>query len=403
MKGNGLDRGHGRRFARGMDLDQRYPAISDLQRRARGRVPHFVWEFLDSATGTEAVPRRNRAALDRVLFHPAILQGDFEPDLACSLMGQACAVPFGIAPVGMSGAIWPDAERRLARFAASAGLPYGLSTVATQTPEAVGPETGGMGWFQLYPPRAPEVLEDMLARALGAGFQTLVLTVDVPVASRRERQTRGGMTNPPRLTPRLLAQVLRCPAWAMGMLRTGLPRMRTLDRYAEQKASLPQTAHVGYLIRTSPDWDYLARLRDLWPGRLVVKGVMEAAPVARLEAAGVDAIWVSNHAGRQFDGAGASIEALPGIRAATRLPLIFDSGIEGGLDILRAMALGADFVMLGKAWHYALAALGDAGPPHLHDLLVRDMRSSMGQIGARSLAELPGRLIVPAPPGNVQR
>lgn len=392
-KGNGLDRRGWRGFGRGMDLDQRFPAISDLRRRARRRVPHFAWEFFDSATGTESVLRRNREALDRVLFHPAILQGDFDPDLRCCLMGQDYAVPFGIAPVGMSGVIWPDAERRLARFAASAGVPYGLSTVATQTPETVGPEAGGMGWFQLYPPRAPEVLDDMLARAWDAGFQTLVLTADVPVASRRERQTRGGLTNPPRLTPRLLAQVMQCPAWALGMLKTGMPRMRTLDRYAEQKASLPQTAHVGYLIRTSPNWDYLDRLRAGWQGKLVVKGVMDASPVDRLEAAGIDAIWVSNHAGRQFDGVRASIDTLPEIRAATRLPLIFDSGIEGGLDIMRALALGADFVMLGRAWHYALAALGDAGPPHLHDLLVKDMVSCMGQIGARHLADLRGRLL----------
>ncbi|MGI3186333.1 alpha-hydroxy acid oxidase [Nioella aestuarii] len=375
-----------------MDLDQRYPAISDLRARARRRVPHFVWEFFDSATGTESVLGRNRRALDQVLFHPAILEGEFTPDLSCSLMGLDYAVPFGIAPVGMSGVIWPDAERRLARFASASGIPYGLSTVASQPPEAVGPEAGAMGWFQLYPPRSPEVLKDMLARAWGAGFHTLVLTADVPVASRRERQTRGGLTNPPRLTPRLLAQVMRRPAWAMGMLKTGMPRMRTLDRYAEQKTSLPQTAHVGYLIRIMPDWDYLGRLRELWQGKLVVKGVMDAGPVAQLEAAGVDAIWVSNHAGRQFDGVRASIDALPEIRAATRLPLIFDSGIEGGLDIIRALALGADFVMLGRAWHYALAALGDAGPPHLHDLLIKDMTSCMGQIGARSLADLSGRL-----------
>ena len=378
-----------------MSLDQTYPAISDLKARARARMPHFVWEFFDSATGTESVLRRNRAALDEVLFHPSILHGDFTPDLSTELMGRRYAVPFGISPLGMSGLVWPDAERRLARFGAAAGIPYGLSTVASQTPETVGPEAGDMGWFQLYPPRDPAILEDMLARAWGAGFHTLILTADVPVASRRERQTRGGMSNPPRLTPRILWQVLQCPAWALGTMQTGMPRMRTLDAYAEQKTSLPQTAHVGYLLRTSPDWDYLRRLREGWQGKLVVKGVMDASPVARLEAEGVDAIWVSNHAGRQFDGVRASIEALPEIRAATTLPLIFDSGIEGGLDILRGLALGADFVMLGRAWHYALAALGDAGPTHLHDLLIKDMVSCMGQIGAKSLADLPGRLLTP--------
>jgi len=376
-----------------MDLHQRYPGVSDLKAQARRQIPHFVWEYLDSATGIEAVPRRNRAALDAVLMRPSALHGEVTPDLTCRLMGQDYPAPFGIAPVGMSGLVWPDAERRLARFAAGARVPYGLSTVATRTPEEVGPLAGGMGWFQLYPPRDPEILADMLDRVRSAGFGTLVLTVDVPVASRRERQTRSGLTNPPRLTPRLAWQVARRPVWALGTLRHGMPRMRTLDRYITQEERLPSTAHVGYLLRTAPDWDYLWRLRDGWRGKLVVKGVLDPAPVARMEAGGVDAIWVSNHAGRQFDAAPASIDVLPAIRDATTLPLIMDGGIEGGLDILRALAKGADFVMLGRAWHYALGALGARGPAHLHDVLLRDMASCMGQIGARRLGDLAGRLI----------
>ena len=355
-----------------------------------------MWEYLDSATGSEAVPRRNRAAFDSVLMRPSALHGEFTPDLSCRLMGEDFPVPFGIAPVGMSGLVWPDAERLLARFAAGAGLPCGLSTVATRTPEEVGPEAGGMGWFQLYPPRDPEILADMLARARDAGFGTLVLTVDVPVASRRERQTRGGLTNPPRLTPRLAWQVARCPAWALGTLRHGMPRMRTLDRYITQEERLPSTAHVGYLLRTAPDWDYLKRLRDGWQGKLVVKGVLDPVPVARMEAEGVDAIWVSNHAGRQFDAAPASIDALPAIRQETSLPLIMDGGIAGGLDILRSLARGADFVMLGRAWHYALGALGSAGPAHLHDVLVKDMHANMGQLGCARLHQVRDRLVSPA-------
>ncbi len=383
-----------------MDLHQRYPAISDLKAHARRRIPHFVWEYLDSATGSEAVPRRNRAALDSVLMRPSALHGEFTPDLSCRFMGEVYPLPFGIAPVGMSGLVWPEAERRLARFAAGAGLPCGLSTVATRPPEEIGPEAGGMGWFQLYPPRDPEILADMLDRARAGGFGTLVLTVDVPVASRRERQTRGGLTNPPRLTPRLAWQVARRPAWALGTLRHGMPRMRTLDRYITQEERLPSTAHVGYLLRTAPDWDYLRRLRAGWSGKLVVKGVLDPEPVARMEAEGVDAIWVSNHAGRQFDAAPASIDALPAIRDATSLPLILDGGIEGGLDILRALALGADFVMLGRAWHYALGALGARGPAHLQDILAKDMASCMGQIGARRLADLPARLVTATGTGN---
>jgi L-lactate dehydrogenase (cytochrome) len=354
-----------------------------------------VWEYLDSATGSESVTTRNRAALDRVLFTPAALRGEISPDLATTFLGHAYPVPFGIAPVGMSGLVWPEAEALLARHAAKAGIPYCLSTVATRTPEDLRGAHGDQGWFQMYPPRDPGIRDDMLARARGAGFHTLVLTVDVPAASRRERQTRGGLVQPPRLTPRLALQVARCPAWAIGIQTTGMPRMRLMDSYADQSklGVLPSTAHIGYLLRAAPDWDYVAALREAWDGPLILKGVLETEVAQRAKAEGVDAVWVSNHAGRQFDGAPASLDALPAIRAATDLPLIFDSGIAGGLDILRALALGADFVMMGRAWHYALGALGREGPAHLHDMLAKDMASNMAQIGATRLGDLAPRLV----------
>ena len=380
-----------------MDLHARYPALSDLKARARARIPHFVWEYLDSATGSETITARNRAALDAVLFRPAALRGEIKPDLSISLLGKDYPAPFGIAPLGMSGLIWPDAERLLARHAAAAGIPYCLSTVATRTPEDLRGDQGDQGWFQIYPPRDPAMRDDMLARAKNAGFHTLVLTVDVPAASRRERQTRGGLVQPPRLTPRLLAQVARCPAWAMGISATGMPRMRLMDSYADQEVTgpLPSTAHVGYLLRAAPDWDYVAALRAAWDGPLILKGVMEPEVATRAEAEGVDAIWVSNHAGRQFDGAPASLDSLREISGLTRLPLIFDSGVTGGLDVMRAIALGASFVMMGRPWHYALGALGADGPAHWHDILVKDMTANMAQIGAERLADLPPRLVTP--------
>ncbi len=382
------------RYQHTMILDATHPALDDLRKSARKRIPHFVWEYLDSATGDEATQQRNRAELDKVLLKPSVLHGEFTADLSTTLMGRSYPLPFGIAPIGMSGLIWPDAECTLARLAASQGIPYGLSTVASQTPETLAPHIGDQGWFQLYPPRDPEIRTDILNRARDAGFHTLVLTVDVPVASRRERQTRSGLTNPPRLTPRLLAQVARCPTWAMGTLKHGMPRLRLMESYQKSTAALSSTEHIGYLLRTSPDWDYLRELRDEWGGDLVVKGVLNADDAQRLQSEGVDAVWVSNHAGRQFAGAPASITALPQIRKAVGpdYPLIFDSGINGGLDILRAIALGADFVMLGRAFHYGLGAFGAKGAAHVVQILTQDMQSNMGQIGAKSLKELPNCL-----------
>lgn len=375
-----------------MTLHTRYPAIADLKRRARRRIPHFVWEYLDSATGVEATQARNRTELEKVLLQPSILHGEFTPDLSTTFLGQTYPLPIGIAPVGMSGLIWPGAEQMLARTAARENIPYTLSTVASQLPEDVGPLAGKHAWFQLYPPRDPEIRKDILNRARASGFTTLVLTVDVPVASRRERQTRGGLTNPPKLTPRLALQAAQCPAWLNGIRQTGMPRLRLMESYSNIKTALPSNQHIGYLLRTSPDWEYLTWLRDHWDGPLIVKGVGNPDDAERLAAAGVDAIWVSNHAGRQFDGGPAAIEVLPDMRAATDLPLIFDSGVAGGLDVLRAIALGADFVMLGRAFHYGLAALGEPGAAHVLDILRQDMISNMGQIGARDLHDLPNRL-----------
>jgi len=365
-----------------MSFDTRYLDLSDFKRRAQARLPKFVWEYLDSGTGQEQTKALNRSALDGIKLRPSVLHGEIAPDLTTTFLGTTYKMPLGMAPVGMSGLVWSRAEHHLAQSATTLGLPYCLSTVASETPEAIGPHLNGSGWFQLYPPRDPDIRFDLLKRAKDSGFSTMVLTVDVPTASRRERQTRSGLTQPPRLAPRLLAQIATRPAWALGMAKHGMPHMRTLDPYISglQKGLSP-TAHVGYLLRTAPDWTYLKWIRDNWDGPLIVKGVLNPTDATRLQSVGVDAVWISNHAGRQFDAAPATIDVLPLIRAATTLPIIFDSGAEGGLDILKAMALGADFVMMARAWHMALAALGPKGVQHFANVLEKDLHANLGQLG----------------------
>lgn len=370
-----------------MNLDYKYPALKYLKPAAKKRIPHFVWEFLDSATGDEITQANNRTSLQSIAMMPAILRGEISPQTSQTFLGKTYDLPFGVAPVGMSGLIWADAERHLAKNSAKANIPYTLSTVACQTPETIGPLTDGNGWFQLYPPKDPEIRKNMIARISDAGFETLVLTLDVPAASRRERQNRGGITQPPVLTARILAQIARRPRWALETALFGRPEMPFVASYGDNIRGLPSTEHIGYLLRTSPDLEYLSWLRDHWKGHLIVKGVLNSADAQRLEKAGADAIWVSNHAGRQFDAAPASIDVLPTIRQATKLPIIFDSGVETGLDILRAIALGADFVMLGRAWHYALGALGPKGPAHLTHILRQDLLANMAQLGIKRLGD----------------
>lgn len=377
-----------------MDLDLTHPAISDLRRRARRRIPHFAFEYLDSGTGSEAAVRRNRAALDAILFMPAILRGPIAPDLSTRFMDREHGFPFGIAPIGMAGSVWPGAEVLLARAGARHAIPYCQSTVAAAAPEDTGALAGAMGWFQHYPAIDPEIRRDMLARIRDAGFHTLVLTVDLPGESRRERQRRAHLDMPPRLTPRMVASMALSPAWAWAAARAGAPRMKFIETYAGARG-LRAFQHGGKLIRAYPDWDYFRALREEWDGPLVAKGVLEPGEAVRLMAEGADAIWVSNHAGRQFEAAPAAIDRLPSVRAALgpEVPVIFDSGLAGGLDILRALALGADFVFLGRAFMYAVAAFGARGIDHAVHILREDMTANMAQIGARSFADLPARLI----------
>lgn len=378
-----------------MDLDITYPALSDLRRRAKRRMPHFAYEYLDSGTGRELGVAQNRAALDAVRFQPAILRGEIEPDLRRTTLGHTNPTPFGIAPIGLAGILWPDAERLMAQAACRLRMPYGQSTVAAATPEDTGPIVGDLGWFQHYPVNDPAIRRDMLARIKASGWRVLTVTVDVTGESRRERQRRAHVAMPPVMTPRIVASIAASPTWALGMARMGMPQMAFPNSYTGNMKGADAFTHAGRLIRAFPDWTYIEALRAEWDGPLVVKGVQDAADVDRLLDIGVDAIWVSNHSGRQFEGGPAALDALRPVVAqvAGRVPVYYCSGIEGGLDILRALALGADFVFLGKAWYFALAAFGPRGVDHLHHILTSDMAANMTQIGASSLDDLAGRLL----------
>lgn len=370
---------------------QKYPSFADLARRAKTRIPHFAWEYLDSGTGAEHGVDRNLKALSEIRLIPRFMLGEFETDLRTTLLGREYSAPFGIAPVGLTGLMWPRTEWILAEAAARARIPYSLSTVATETPETVGARAGDMGWFQLYPPRDRHIRKDLLERAANAGFTTLLVTADVPASSQRERQKRAEVSVPPRKTLMTYWRAAIRPQWAIETLIHGEPRFRMLESYANSTNMQELAQFVGHNFGGTLSWDYLAEVRDLWPGKVVVKGILDVGDARHCVEAGVDGIVVSNHGARQFDGAPASIEVLPAIADAVGndLAILFDSGIRGGLDILRALALGADFVLLGRAFIFSVAALGEDGGDHAIELLMSDLRSCLGNLGCTDLADLP--------------
>ncbi|MCP5099822.1 MAG: alpha-hydroxy-acid oxidizing protein, partial [Chloroflexi bacterium] len=367
-------------------------AIADLQARARRRLPHLAWEYLDCGTGEETAVSRNLTAFQNITMLPQFLKGELKPNITTTLFGQTYQAPFGIAPIGLSGLMWPKSELYLAETAVRTHIPYTLSTVATETPEAVGKHVGDMGWFQLYPPRDKTLRTDLLNRAKTSGFRTLVVTADIPIPSRRERLTRAGLKMPPAITARFVLQALLHPTWTVATLKRGLPRLRTIEAYVDSNQIGNVNTFVGQHMGGTLSWDYLQAVRDEWDGPLIIKGLLHPADAEKAVAIGVDAVQVSNHGGRQFDGSPAAIDALPGIVAAVggKTAVLFDSGIRSGLDIVKAIALGADFVLLGRPFMVGVAALGRYGGDLVVEQLTADLKNNMMQLGVASLSELPG-------------
>ena len=370
--------------------DGRYPAFSDLRKLAKKRTPHFAFEYLDSGTGHEWSKERNESDFDKVILTPQFMKGSFEPDTSVELFGRKYNSPFGVSPVGMSSMMWPGAEQMLAKMAGDNGIPYCLSTVAGDCPEDVGPLAKGNGWFQLYAVRDKKMRDDILKRAKDSGFSALVVTVDVPVPSMRERQRRAGLDMPPVMNAKTIYRVMMRPKWALHTLMRGGPRFLTLEKYAKSSKFGDMAEFVGGQLGDMLDWEYLKEIRAQWDGPIILKGILSVEDAKLAVANGMDGVWVSNHGGRQLDGAPSSIEALPKIVDAMngKTKILFDSGVRGGLDIVRALRLGADFVFAGRPFIYAVCAMGNKGAEHAHTIFSADLKNNMHQLGCRSLSDI---------------
>ncbi|MEQ7922642.1 alpha-hydroxy acid oxidase [Xanthomonas sp. WHRI 1810A] len=381
-----------RRYHSGPDF-RRAHSIAELAQMARCRLPHFAWEYLEGGAEEEFTLARNRNAFADIRLLPRTLVPCHVTETRRTLLGQALPLPMAIGPTGYNGMLYRDADIHLARAATERGLPFTLSTVSTNSLEqivAAVPEVNL--WFQLYCMREPAVQDDLLQRSQAVGCKTLLLTSDAVLLGNREWDKRN-FTRPRQLSLRNKLDVLAHPRWIRQALWPhGMPSMANLDRYlpADQRNAAGAAHFIGAQMETVLDWDYLARLRDHWPQRLLLKGVLHPADAERAVALGLDGIVVSNHGGRQLDGVPASIECLPAIAAVAKgkLAILLDSGIRRGTDILKACALGADAVLLGRATLYGVAAGGQPGAGHALDLLAHELRLALALLGQPDLSRL---------------
>jgi L-lactate dehydrogenase (cytochrome) len=367
-----------------LKYDHRYPLVSDLREKARRRIPGFAFEYLDGGCNEETNLRRNISDLQSVILAPQYLKAYEGPSLKTALFGQEYDAPFGVAPVGLQGLIWPDSARLLASAAHRHNLPFVLSTVSTASIEDIAELTQGRAWFQLYHPKEPRLRDALLTRAHEAGLSVLVVLADVPTFSYRPREIRNGLSLPPRPSFRNLWQVLRSPVWAYETLRFGRPGFATLAPYLPKKLSLK---HLGQFMNNTFDGrlhhDRLAALRNQWKGKLVLKGVAHTADVEKAIALGLDGIIVSNHGGRQLDPGPSALASLQqiGPNAKGKITVMMDSGLRSGPDIARALACGAESVFLGRAFMYGVGALGPKGGHQVASILKIQLRQVLEQLG----------------------
>lgn len=379
-----------------MSCNSNYPSIDDLRERARQRIPRFAFEYLDGGCNEDVNLHKNTAELREVELKPYYLTPHAGSDLQTELFGHTYAAPFGIAPVGLQGLLWPNATEILAKAALAHNIPFILSTVTTSSIERIGQLTGGKFWFQLYHPADNALRDDILDRAEAAGCQVLVILCDVPTFGYRPRDIRNGLAMPPKMTLRNMLQIMGKPSWAINTLLHGQPGFATMQKYMPKGLNMKQLGlYMNQTFSGRLNEEKIAPIRDRWKGKIVLKGVASAEDTALAIKLGLDGIIVSNHGGRQLDAGQSSIKPLVTIaqQYAGQIRIMMDSGLRSGPDVARALASGAEFAFLGRSFMYGVAALGKAGGDHTISILKTQLKQVMEQICCARVADFPKHLV----------
>lgn len=376
--------------------------LDDIRELARRKLPRIAFDFIDGGADDERCLRRNREAFQQYRLLPRYLVDVSKRDQSTMLLGRRYASPFGISPTGLAGLFRPDADFLLARTAKKADVPFLLSSASNGALEDVVQAAPDHVWFQMYCTSDEAINADLVRRAKAAGVQVLVVSVDVPVNSNRERNRRNGFSRPFRMTPGVVLEAMAHPAWVLRYLRSGgIPMMSNWKPYAPTGASASEVADMYGTLTPAPmvQWSHLQRIRDAWSGPLVVKGLLHPDDARQAVRLGANALVVSNHGGRQLDAAPSPLEMLPAIRAAVGddAELILDSGVRRGSDVVIARCLGARFSIFGRPTLFGAAAGGEAGIARTLQIVRNEVDMVMAQIGCRAFEELHAGYLWPTP------
>ncbi len=378
-------------------MSNRFHCLDDFRAESRSRLPKLMFDFIDGAAGREYAASKNIETLDKIRLLPRVLVNVAERSLKKKFLGKEWGLPFGIAPMGMCDLAWPGTDKALAKASLQHNIPLCHSIAASSSLEVTFNRAGVNAWFQLYVGSSLEKALENVKRADDTGYEVLILTVDVPQVAQRIRDLRNGFKVPFRIGPRQFLDFAKHPSWVLETLIAGVPKTANFDD--TNPISPNGKASNGFIreeTRGKVDWKFLQQLRNRWMGKLIVKGVLSPQDALRIKEAGADAIYVSNHGGRQLDSAPPAISCLPLIREALgkNYPLIFDSGIRNGESVVKALAMGADFVMLGRPFLFASGAYRERGIMRLVELLTDEVSLTLAQLGCKSVEELEPNMII---------
>ena len=379
-----------------LSYNPKYPSIEDLRNKAKKKIPKFAFEYLDGGCNEDVNLDKNTSEVRDVELKPYYLTKHIKSEMKTTLFGYEYDAPFGIAPVGLQGLMWPNSPEILAKAAFKHNIPFILSTVTTSSIERISEITEGRAWFQLYHPTEDSVRNDIIKRAENAGCPVLVLLCDVPTFGYRPRDIRNGLAMPPRMSAKNILEILKKPEWAIQTLLNGQPNFETLKPYMPPGLDLKQLGKfMDETFSGRLNEEKIAPIRDMWKGKIVLKGVASEEDTETAIKLGLDGIIVSNHGGRQLDAGQSTIKPLVPIakKYSDKIKVMMDSGLRSGPDIARALASGAEFTFLGRSFMYGVSALGKQGGDHTISILKTQLQQVMEQVCCENVEDFPKHLI----------